>query len=114
MEHRLDEESDVAEHFTETGARRMVLDRFADHTVSEVMNDNVCSLPSATRVDQAADFMRRNGIHRVLVMDEGELVGIVSMKDIADAVADHKLTDRTYVFGGAKTVEPRPTSRWSR
>ena len=114
VEHRLDEESDAAEHFAATGARRMVLDRFADHTVSEVMNDNVCSLPSTTRVDQAADFMRTAGIHRVLVMDDGKLVGIVSMKDIADAVADHRLTERTYIFGGPRATEQRPTARWSR
>jgi CBS domain-containing protein len=111
---RADEESDVAEHFNETGSRRLTMDRFAEHTVSEVMNDHVCSLPSATRVDEAADFMRKAGIHRVLVMDDGALVGIVSMKDIGDAVADHKLTERTYVFGGASAVEPRPTPRWSR
>ena len=114
VELRSDEESDVADHFNETGSRRLRLDRFAEHTVSEVMNDSVCSLPSATRVDQAADFMRNAGIHRVLVMDDGALVGIVSMKDIADAVADHKLTERTYVFGGASAVERRPTPRWSR
>jgi len=66
-----------------------------------VMSDRICSLPSHTRVDQAADFMRTTAIHRVLVMDDGVLVGIVSMKDIADAVADHKLTERTYVFGTA-------------
>ncbi|HEX6941756.1 MAG TPA: CBS domain-containing protein [Gemmatimonadaceae bacterium] len=109
-----DESSDVVEQFNETGSRRPAIDRFAEHTVSEVMNDNVCSLPSGTRVDQAADFMRNAGIHRVLVMDDGALVGIVSMKDIADAVADHRLTERTYVFGGKSAVERRPTPRWSR
>ena len=114
VELRSDEEADVADHFNETGSRRLTRDRFAAHTVSEVMNDNVCSLPSTTRVDQAADFMRNAGIHRVLVMDDGALVGIVSMKDIVDAVADHKLTERTYVFGGAITIDRRPLPRWSR
>lgn len=114
VELRADDASDVAEHFNETGSQRPAMDRFAEHTVSEVMNDHVCSLSSTTRVDEAADFMRRSGIHRVLVMDDGTLVGIVSMKDIADAVADHKLTERTYVFGAASAQEPRPTPRWSR
>ena len=107
-----DEETDVAERFSEMGDRRAALDWFADHTVSEVMNDGVCSLPSNTRVDDAADFMRTAGIHRVLVMDDGALVGIVSMKDIADAVADHKLTERTYVFGAATHFERRPAPRY--
>lgn len=114
VEMRADEETDVAERFREMGARRAASDWFAEHTVSEVMNDSVCSLPSSTRVDQAADFMRTAAIHRVLVMDDGVLMGIVSMKDIADAVADHRLTDRTYVFGGATHVDRRPTPRWSR
>jgi len=111
VEMRVDEEADVTEHFREMGTRRAEWDRFAEHTVSELMNDNVCSLPSQTRVDEAADFMRNAAIHRVLVMDDGVLVGIVSMKDIADAVADHKLTERTYVFGAAPTFERRPTPR---
>jgi CBS domain-containing protein len=101
VEMRVDGETDVAERFRQSGARRPASDWFAEHTVSEVMSDSVCSLPSNTRVDQAADYMRTAGIHRVLVMDDGVLVGIVSMMDIAEAVADHKLTERTYVFGAA-------------
>ena len=112
-EMRRDEEIDVAERFNEMGTRRAAPDWFAEHTVSEVMNDNICSLPSNTRVDHSADFMRKAGIHRVLVMDDGDLVGIVSMKDIADAVADHKLTERTYVFGAATRFDRLPTPRRS-
>jgi CBS domain-containing protein len=108
---RVDEEFNVAERMDEMGARRAALDRFADHTVSEVMNDSICWLPSSTRVDEAADFMRTSGIHRVLVMDDGVLVGIVSMKDIADAVADHRLTERTYVFGATPRIDRRSASR---
>lgn len=98
---RVDEESDVTERFNEIGTRRAASDWFTEHTVSEVMNHRICALPSNTRVDQAADFMRTAAIHRVLVMDDGVLVGIVSMTDIAEAVADHKLTERTYVFSAA-------------
>ena len=111
VEMKVDEEFDVAERFNETGTRRAASDWFADHTVSEVMNHRICALPSNTRVDQAADFMRTAGIHRVLVMDDGVLVGIVSMKDIADAVADHKLTDRMYVFGTVPILDRRHDAR---
>lgn len=111
VERRVDEETDVGARFEEIGERRAALDRFAEHTVSEVMNDNICSLPSNTRVDQAADFMRTAAIHRVLVMDDGVLNGIVSLKDIADAVADHKLTERTYVFGTSAVSDRRPVPR---
>ena len=110
---RADEETDVAERFNEMESRRAAADWFAGHTVSEVMNHSICSLPSNSRVDQAADFMRSAGIHRVLVMDDGNLVGIVSMKDIADAVADHRLVERTYIFGAATRLDSRSATRRS-
>jgi CBS domain-containing protein len=69
-----------------------------EHTVSEVMNRTVCSLPPDTLVDKAADVMRAADVHRVLVMDGESLIGLVTTRDIADAVADHQLTRRTYVF----------------
>lgn len=69
-----------------------------DHTVAEVMTERIHSLPSTTGVGAAADYMRKFRIHRLLVMDRSELVGIVSLSDIAGAVADHRLTNRTYVF----------------
>jgi CBS domain-containing protein len=73
-----------------------------DSTVAEAMTRQVLSLPPATAVDYAADFMRNAGIHRVLVMDGDQLLGLVSTSDIADAVADHKLNRRVYVFGSAQ------------
>lgn len=69
------------------------------HVVAEAMNHVVFSLPSSTPVDFAADYMREHDVHRVLVMDDDQLMGIVTTTDIADAVADHKLTTRTWVFG---------------
>ena len=70
-----------------------------EHTVSEAMNPGICMLTPQTPVAQAADLMRSASVHRMIVVDDGELVGILTTKDIADAVADHKLTARTYVFG---------------
>jgi len=69
-----------------------------EHTVAEAMTASVVSLPSETPVVEAADVMRRDKIHRVLVMDDGVLKGIVSSLDIAKAVAEHKLVAKTYVF----------------
>ena len=78
-----------------------------ERTVGEVMTRRVCSLPSSADVPKAADYMRREGIHRLLVMDGGNLSGIVSAMDIAKAVADHRLTTRTYVFGREKDFDDR-------
>lgn len=70
-----------------------------EHDVSEVMTRAPLStLPADASADAAADLMRRNGIHRVLVTDGQKLLGIVSALDIVKAAADHRFTSRTYAF----------------
>jgi CBS domain-containing protein len=69
-----------------------------EHTVADAMTRAVVSLPPGTPVPVAADRMRMAGVHRVLVMHGNRLLGIVTTKDIANAVADNKLTARKYVF----------------
>ena len=68
-------------------------------TVSELMTRELKSLSPNCTVEQAADFMRQNQIHRVLVMDGSRLVGIVTTTDVAKAVAEHRLRTTTFVFG---------------
>lgn len=70
-----------------------------DVTVDEVMTRKVHSLPPDCLVDEAAVLMGEKQIHRVLVMQGDVLLGIVSTSDVAKAVAEHKLSNRTYVFG---------------
>jgi CBS domain-containing protein len=70
-----------------------------EHVVSEAMTRApVHSLTPETPVNLAADYMRRAKIHRVLVMTDQKLLGVVTTSDITRAVADGKLTSRTYVF----------------
>jgi CBS domain-containing protein len=70
-----------------------------EHTISEAMTRApVSALTPDTLVTVAADFMRQARIHRVLVMTGKTLLGLVSSSDITAAVADGKLTSRTYVF----------------
>jgi CBS domain-containing protein len=79
-----------------------------DHTVDEVMTRELWALSSGDDVFTAADLMRRRSIHRVIIIDDEQLVGIVSALDIARAVADHKLAVRTYVFNRTHDFgEPR-------
>jgi acetoin utilization protein AcuB len=59
--------------------------------VAEVMTRYVQSLPPDCPVDKAAAFMHEANIHRVLVMKDDVLMGIVSTTDVAIAVADHRL-----------------------
>lgn len=73
-------------------------DVLEEHTVDEVMTRDVFALPADTAVRAAADYMQRANVHRILVLREGELEGIVTTMDITRAVAEHRLTARTYLF----------------
>ena len=70
-----------------------------EHEISEVMTRApLTTLPPTAGVEWAADIMRRQRIHRVLITEGDALVGIVSALDIVTAVADHRLTARQFVF----------------
>lgn len=66
----------------------------AEYTVSDVMTRKVFSLPPHTDVQVAADRMLEADVHRVLVMEDEELLGIVSTRDVLGAVAERGLGDR--------------------
>jgi CBS domain-containing protein len=90
--------ADVTVRFSSiNGAEWNVLD---EHTVEEAMTRApICAVPAETTLPAAAEFMRHHSIHRVLVTDEGKFVGIVTSTDIANAVAEHKVRDREFIFG---------------
>jgi CBS domain-containing protein len=79
-----------------------------EHDVSEVMTRAPLSTlgPDAS-ADSAADLMRRNGIHRVLITHGDELLGVVSALDIVKAAADHRFTSRTYAFNHDREFDER-------
>ncbi len=62
-----------------------------EHSVRELMTRSLCMLPADTDVREAAQFMLRAGIHRILVIRDGCLVGVVSTMDVVKAVAQHGL-----------------------
>lgn len=61
--------------------------------VSEIMTPMAYSLGPETSVREAAGAMYRGAMHRVVVMENGKLVGIVTTTDIVKAVADGRLKD---------------------
>ncbi len=73
-------------------------DVLSNHLVEEAMTKKIRWLSPNADVRSAADMMRQFGVHRVLVVNRGRLVGLVSAMDITKAVADRKLTNTTYVF----------------
>jgi CBS domain-containing protein len=70
-----------------------------EHDVSEAMTAApLVTLSPDVSVEAAAQLMAERAIHRVLVTENGKLVGIVSVFDVAKAVAEHRLTRRTFAF----------------
>jgi len=78
-------ETDDAEPFVMDGT--LPADLFGEHTVSEVMTCEICSLPPHALVTEAAQYMWKAGVHRLLVLERGHLAGILSTSDVARAVA---------------------------
>ncbi len=73
-------------------------DALSNHLVEEAMTKTIRWLSPDADVRSAADVMRQYGVHRILVVTRGRLVGLLSAMDIAKAVADRKLTNRTFAF----------------
>jgi CBS domain-containing protein len=98
--------ADVAERIgTPSSPEWNVLD---EHTVSEAMTTAISSLPPDTEVSAGAEYMERAGVHRVLVMRDSELLGIVTTSDVTRAVAERKLHDRHYAFGKPESRDEVP------
>ncbi|WP_010498306.1 CBS domain-containing protein [Paenibacillus elgii] len=51
--------------------------------IKQVMSDRVVSVPPETTVDEAAKIMAKEQIRRLPVVENGDLVGIVSIGDLA-------------------------------
>lgn len=77
------------------------------HTVDEAMTRRVCALRPEVGVRAAADFMRSAHVHRVIVMQDGKLVGIVSTMDLVGAIAEGRLVSQRYAFNADKSFAER-------
>ena len=81
-----DEAVDLAERLEMTDPEEPdVLD---ENTVDAAMTREVLSLPASATVQEGAAFMTRHEIHRVLVEEEGRLVGIVTTSDVTRVVGE--------------------------
>ena len=80
---------EVLERFL--AARSMEADPLDRHTADEIMTPDIVALPPDAEVHVAAERMLRERVHRVLVMEDGRLVGVVSSTDVLRAVAERKI-----------------------
>ena len=85
--------ADVAERVRSTSEPEW--DVLAEHTVAEAMSTSLLWVAPQEPVARAAALMDAREVHRLLVLDRGRLVGILTMTDIARAVADGRLADPT-------------------
>ena len=91
-------EADVDRRFAERERAPAPRDVLAAHTVGEIMTRDVLTLPPTADVGTAARRMRDADVHRLLVVEGGALVGIVTTSDVARAVAEGRAVRRTFVF----------------
>jgi CBS domain-containing protein len=78
---------DLVERFREE--RGPDWDPLAEHDVSEVMTRALCTTSPDAMLREAAARMLEAGVHRLLVMTDARLLGIVSAADVLRAVASH-------------------------
>lgn len=70
-----------------------------DHTVEEAMTRGpLTTIAPDAPANRAAELMQAEQIHRLPVVENGKLVGIITTTDLVKAVADRKLSYRTFVF----------------
>lgn len=51
--------------------------------ITEIMTDNIITVHNGTSVDEVADLMAKNNIRRICVTDNGRLVGVCALGDLA-------------------------------
>jgi CBS domain-containing protein len=78
--------ADVLERFAEAGGPEW--DLLSESTVESIMTRRLVALPSNATAAAAARSMLEEDVHRVLVTEEGRLVGIVTSTDLLRVLAD--------------------------
>lgn len=70
-----------------------------DHTVEEAMTRiPLSTIEPEAPASRAAELMQEEEIHRLPVVEGEKLVGIVTTTDLVKAIADRKISYRTFVF----------------
>ena len=69
----------------------MEADPLDRHTAAEIMTHDIVALPPDAEIHVAAERMLRERVHRVLVMEDDRLEGVVSSTDVLRAVAERRI-----------------------
>lgn len=66
--------------------RDLRFERDTERRVSEVMSTDLVTVPSGTGPEQAKDLMQRHKIEKLLVVDQGRLSGLITIKDVENLI----------------------------
>lgn len=69
--------------------------RLASQRVADVMVENVVTIEGDQSVRALAGIMLEGALHRVPVVSEGKLIGLVTTMDLVRAIADGRLDEST-------------------
>lgn len=69
--------------------------RLAGLSVSDAMSRSVVSVESSESIRRLAELMLEGHLHRLPVVDDGRLVGLVTSSDLIRAIADGRLVEST-------------------
>jgi CBS domain-containing protein len=89
----MDSDAELVERFA--AGRDVPSSSFEEHTAEEVMTRRLITIAPDATVRAAAERMTAASVHRLLVMEEGRLLGIVTATDVLRAVADGRLSGLT-------------------
>jgi CBS-domain-containing membrane protein len=66
------------------------LDELTSVTVAEIMTAEVVTAGETASAGKLAELMQRHSVHRVVIVDEGVVCGIVSITDLLPVVANYE------------------------
>jgi len=82
---------------------------FVMKAVSEIMTEEVIKIDKDQRISYALELMEKNSISHLITVDDGKLVGIISITDIADLLGKRRTgsisPSRLHVSSGM-SIEP--------
>jgi CBS domain-containing protein len=81
--------ADLVERAHATGSPEW--DVLGEHTVGEAMTRQLWTIDPDRTIEEAAQEMRQADVHRLLVLREGRLFGIVTTTDVTRAVAERQV-----------------------
>jgi len=85
-------------------SRRDVFRKFDEDQLSLIMKKDIKTISSEATIEDAAEIFVKYRIHRLPVVDEGKLVGIITPTDLLDTVANKKLSDTAESVMSTKCV----------